>query len=786
MWGEKREKVVSSEIYPLGVTISISDNHFDWHMIVIELLKLLRSNPEKAFDWSRHWGRAIVIVNPKRIFSCCFSMRKCFDEKISAMVETLSTLDPVNFIDVSSNVGDFTILLNYNKPMSLEGALLQVERMIDEVVWCTYLSIRDKNKSVGMDTDSYRLALDEVWRRGIRIKYVAEEEIFQRKIEDFSLPVRVYGDVLKRGKLPQVIGAVVLPSDIQSTSDLYASHRATILKKIEQSHIAIPLFSSKSQENTITYEKSNICCAVTIGKSLHIGHLLLFTYAELVRRCMNSPKQLYIELDDAGDRIAGLVAALACEFGRNIEDILYSMHSNEYSSEIIRKAYSQRLTSGALYEQAKIRLQNPLNEALFSIIEEEYLLNLAKFGLTPVLLRDSKLRMKHACESFPMAVSKIDEGFKYIRYQKDKHSYLMVLEKNGFHTASAMRLAMMIELSQSKDESVIFVDSGSDVALASSVLDIFDNSKIKCIEGAAVGFDSFIASATNGQSIQLIYYYERIINRFPDVGVSQLKFGITFFLLTRYAVALGHRENPLSKAVKQDSSFYDYKDQESLIDDMLLALSESTLFLDNIKRIKSHLIDLKTFKSTVISGWSNTRVKVFREKLLNLKGIRKFDRIFPKSKPLGLPDPLRKIREWLHHKYLGIYSTKAIDVWIIESLLESNGDPVFFYEYFKKRNNINFPTKLKKLENSHCQYIDNLFSRGYNGDKIKEMMLEYLSGNWYLIKKRCIYYDLLVEISTVFSSIEYIDQCLHEAMLEAIDICINYLGVDCTTSSQHI
>ena len=788
IWEEKREKVIGGGSYPIGISITIENLNFHWHTVIYGILSALMKNPKQALEWSRHWGRTMVWLHPNKSLSFKFTEKKSPEEKLGVLVDTESIINPVEFLNFHYNIGHFKILLNWRR-LSLEGAILQVSRMVDELVWCNFLKLKKHKINKLSEIDIYIDALNEVWRSGILVEYLPERQILDMKRKNMSLPVRIYGNVRKNKKVPKVIGAVVIPQS--KTDDELSDCKETL--KDQQEEILSVIDGSQSQLRTypvlpttsIHNKESCICTAIILAKKLHTGHLLLLGFADLVRRVIGSNRPLYLESNDSGKRIFALINRMMEEYKSSAESVISSLVNRRYSPEEIDFCYRTRREQAETFQEVQKKLKrNKFN--LLAVMNEKVERDLKLYGFKQVsIIPDSICLQKHdeLIELVKEQQWKRNLGFRFVKYIQGKHKKMAILEKRSVPTASAIRAAFVnTVLSLNKvDATPIFIDADPSVVQACDLLGLVYGKNLLRLEGAAIGFEMKIGSGTAGNVISAEFLYRLFCKEFSEKRYPNFFLSVvTFFLLTRYATAKAHKEQALAKGHPIGVSFYDYKNKQALLNDFLLCAKELLIYNNSIKKAKQSINSLisKGYKGIEFKeGRDNKKNKMFLTRLEKIGAEKIFDQIFPTPKAESVSNPLRQVREAIHRQH-SADDSQLIDRIIIELIIHGHDTVGELSNILLSKRLIHKPIPGGKNQKLSCIFVENLKSRGYgaNVEEIINHILSYLNGDFCLLKKKCIYFEILEDIIAFTDDVISLDNTSVKIIQKALSVCIKKLN----------
>ncbi|MFH0873464.1 MAG: hypothetical protein V1846_01340 [Candidatus Komeilibacteria bacterium] len=767
IWAEKRGKIVSQTIHPLGIYITIDRQRFTWSDIVNGILQLLIKEPERGYVWSQNWGRTIISLHPNFGLDFRFSLKDNEIEKRGVFIETLPMIDPKHLLDQSTQTGAYKILLNYRPKMSLEGAILQVERMVDELVWCLHLKLLETHDAI----EAYQTAAQEILRRGVNLIYTSEDAILENRKKDPQMPVRIYGNVLKTDHVPQVIGAVhltPLESDYitQNSDEVHDWSKPVIDDFLQTTHTG--------------QSKFYVTSAVTVCKQLHVGHLLNLTFADLVRTAVNA-EALYLELNDTGDRIFGTVARLAEVRGVDINNAHHLILNDQVASIELEHAYRTRHTDGELFEQAATLIGRGSAD-LLAAVTQKIVSSLTMLGLEDIRpIQDSScvLNVEDLVRS-----GQIHEdgcGFSFTRFQKASKNVLVVLEKGGILTATATRVAFVLEAQKTRpSQTPIFVDGDPTITRALDLVELTTSIRPIQIEGAGIGFGLKIASGTKGDSISVEDLGRFYRKRFPESSDGDLLSTAKFFLLTRFATVPSHRRSPgtLAKAAPLGLSFYDYRDTDSFVSDFLKAKDEKVEWFNRIRRCLDCLKNDESKLSQIQSELEDIppAYKAAWLRAKSLPDIQDIKRLLPSPFVLPVMGVMGRIREWIHRRS-EIKSPSEIDSAILDEYLSGSRTLGDLARGLKARGIIRVAIPGDSEQEVDFLFLDNLAQRGYSLDEIRRLAPHYLSGSQSLVRKNCYYFDVLNGILELLDAVQHPQRQYRQTLLEAIHLCLNRLGI---------
>lgn len=758
IWSEKRGKIVRPDIYPLGININLDDRGFHWHDLAYQILSCLRTDPARAYDWARNWGRCLVLVHPKRGFSVVFNTRMSDDELLGRFVMTSQSIDPGDYLNTHYNIGAYRAILNKSCQVKLEGAIIQIERMIDEVIWCEYLCCIEK---IHDDIKAYAMALEHVWSQGLHFEYVTEDEILNRRVQDERWAVRVYGDILGHQTVPRIIGAVD-PDKTRPMSN--QAHRARLTSMSE--------IRSMTSQTLTTLPELGICVpfiGITLAKPIHFGHVLTIVFADLIRKVTNSSQSVYLESNDTGRRIHGLIARLSKSRKTSVDQVLQDLQFNHITPEEITTAYRERFDNGELMQQAK-KLASSVERPILAVMENITLQNLSRIGIDTM-----EVVSERACQpqyqQLIAASQKIGEGFRLVRFNRGEHQRIVIVEREGTPTAAASRAVSVRKVIDALGGGYlpVYVDQDPSIDEAADLLNMVFQQPMVQLEGCGIGYQMTISSGSEGN----IPTVDDLQCRTPVRNILSI---LRYYLLNRDSTATAQiaygQELAFARTEPTGASWFDYKDEESLWLDWGMVGEEFHAFCRQIEVVKEVLVgNIKNRQESDHSTLSKTRRLIGKANLaLEQTSLRQ---LFPPPLVLKLDPLYSRIRQWCFQQ--GTQFSKIDDV-IVSACMEPDAR---LEKIAEKLSEIIHSTKRlpwpldAPLE---CVFVKSAQMRGYVGPEAEHIARLYIDGQFCLIRKRCLHFDILRESVSLTSQLANLDESMSRKLLACIEFCQQRLG----------
>ena len=742
IWLEKRERDPIDKPYPLGINVTCGQPLWSANVVIDKLLQLLKSDPRQGLEWSSNWGRTVVTIHPKRDFSVRFSLIDSQDEKLSTFLTTQDILDPSSLIDPSSNKGYIRALIN-NQPVRYEGIILLIERMVDESVWCRYLTLKQQAANSTRLVDQfglYKQAVNEIYRVGIAIVPCSEANILDLKRTNPTLPVRMYGNILNNEVIPKVIGAVILPEVFPQTKGSRAVYPSYGPKPIPIHNISLKW---RRQD-----KKGPVCIGICLAKELHVGHLFHVGWADTIRRVIQS-NRVFLESNDYGPRIFGMVAGLAATRRESAEEVTRELCSENIPIADIVNHYRHRREEIAFSASAWDKLHS--GQSVLEAIHKETMKMLHDAGFSEIELIPDSSCFPHAdriCSILSSGWSLL--GFDVMKYRKGGTQGMIVLKHGGHYTASVLRSAFVDRVMTKLDERTqpVFVDANISVKQAKNILATTSGRDLIVTDGCGVGFNFKIASGTGGESL-LAREAINIIRSMQayKFHAREIPGFLTYFVLTRYENMPAHKRHLLSKASRQGESFFDYFNNNCMVADIESCAKEYHSFRYDIDKClglisswKRTLVDTVEFEG--LDKLEFETFMVFLRKILNSSD---FQLLFPRPKEPYINARFRQIRDWMIQKYWDELNG-GVDKILVKALVRGCLTVGDISKYLMGEGIIRKELPGKHGDEVECFYIKNLHARGYPYNLIVHYVPLYLSGKYILQRKQCAYFNALVKI----------------------------------------
>ncbi len=547
-WNNTKDRLID-DAGSQALYVSLDSPRPNFTALTHLMLEAMQS--EQAESWARRFGRLVISIRAQSGLSCQLADVNDKKSKLYIPVNTQARLDPAELIPDFPEGSLGTILLN-DKPTTVEAILISYLHMVEELVWDRYrVNLAEKNQSA--NSQLYQETVGEVIAGGFSVQTMSEEQILKTKRLRPSTSIRLYGSGVNKD-VSKIMGAIVYP---------------------DQEHSVPPA----------------IIAAVTMGKELHLGHLLLLASADLLRVNLNRSEPLTLINNNTGPRAAGALVSLSDRLGLSLDETAAQLDQAQIPIDQIIASYRSRQEESVLTKSAMELLdQGPYN--IFAAMAVQTRQDLSQIGFDVEITSES--------ETLPNARPLIDSlnpawagsGFNFLDARGVK-----VLEKNGSLTATAKAVVALVTISRSQTSlegqqpKLIFVDGSGDTTDAISIVNTLPGLEDAIqTSGASIGFDGRIASGSKGEALTMT----ELINQAMTLDLKRpLASVLRRLVLTRPMMV------PFITSPNLLEGFFDFANNQSFLDTLIACQQELIDFE------KSHLTELGEtskkigFKTTV-------------------------------------------------------------------------------------------------------------------------------------------------------------------------------------------
>lgn len=733
-WEEKKGRLVGSHS-PYALFVPLDNPLPNLAMVTLDMLEALDKNPRVSEYWAKTWGKVVVCVGPKSRHNIFIG--EVEDDRNRAFVPVTTNLKiiPESLADNLPEGAAGKIILN-NTPTTPEAIVISFVHMLDELIWDLY---QGKLKMAGLSASPklYQESLAEVRSKGFSLYFAGAEEILAEAKDNPNVSIRLYGSGVNKD-VQRVIGAVII-SDGQSLSEgSYSNKLADIISQTEPEE---PEEDELREEIEAGICKPTVITSVTLGKELHAGHMLLLATADLVRLGLNVDEPLVLLNNNTGPRAAGALVSISRQLDISVEQAALSLSKDCLPADNIAFAYRTRVDDKTVISQV-LKLLDEGRYDIFAPMVRRIKRRLEEAGFNVNVISETAGILQREVLLNRLNPTWYGSGFSFLDLGKS----LKIVQKSGSLTATGKAAASLLEISKPFEQSnqspfLIFVDSAPDATDAVAVYSATARSgRAVQLAGAGIGFRGEIASGSKGEALTLTDLLDEFSENSP--GGSLLD-ALRQLILARPVLV------PYVKSPNLANAFYDYRDNKSLVSDLIRCQEESRIFrnatinlMDGLRRKignQSKTTDTKAEgylkylpKKMLQASAKEVLVSMSKVRVLGMSGeYRKLEyglgRFMPKDKVIKILIP---------SLVNGI--TLASDITEVARANGANLPPVLFGNDFEVRSEI----------------IDAILKQGYAGDQAVNRVIDYMDGPKGLAVRDNYYLKIIKAISGVESMIE--------------------------------
>jgi len=557
LWEERRGRLPSQSLQPISLFITVPSKDVSVEEVFRGLFDTMVSSDESLlYKWASNWGQTRVTVHAQKNLSFHFMDRLSNEAKSYEFLTTKKLIEPGTYFcsPPDEQHSKYQILLN-DAPVKIEGAILQAERMMDELVWY----VCSKNIEVGMsESESYRAALTDVGENGFSYRYVSSEEILRLKQNNPDIAVRIYGDFLNKGTVPQIVGAVC-PTGIGLSSPTHKIGELPIARnnRVEE--------AGRINKEIINNQLPFVAMGITLAKRPHVGHMLLAGIVSATSRSLGGAP-ICIDGNDLGPRINATIKYGARQLDVSVGQVIQDITDGLINTETIEQWYRNRrgVNDRTIMQDSKIEKQLSLTRQA-----EEALVTFRKFfqgtGVSVNILLESQT-LGETSRFVDVGDNRWSgTGFGYV----NTGNKLIILEREGDPSSEVVRAAFICSSAELLNRGrVYFVDSDPALKDVSHIYALANGQEVTQVSGTAIGFNFKIASGTDGDSIPLDDFLRWYEEKYPDSAVVE---DITYLVHTRYQVLSSNK-----------MSFLNYRNKEAFLTDVQASHEERIKFKERL------------------------------------------------------------------------------------------------------------------------------------------------------------------------------------------------------------
>lgn len=581
IWNEKRGKLVGGK-EPELLFIRIPDPNINIQTLSRQVFTSIKALPiETAYHWSLNWGRTWVALGFDDL-TIDYLHTESDEAKKRIILHTDKTISPQSRLTENPHSHKYFFAIS-NEPCTIEGLALQIERMTDELIWCLGLKYR---KNIDDPVEAYRHALTELDREGYDIYVLEEDQIIKLRRNDKRYAVRIYGNVLEKNSVTEIIGTVGPLEDCEKPKCL------PVIAEIPAQPQNITRKESPFLRDNVILDMG-IC----VLKRPHIGHMLLAGVVEIARRSLSEGTPVIIHANDTGTRTIQTVAHISDILGVGPNEVLTMISSGSITSEKLESYYQNR----HLAKRGAIARTTELVKSQTSIFKNQATEHLAVFesfwGHPATIVPESDVSLEFSPHERLNDPRWRGYGISYAQID----GKIFLLQSDGLLTASATRAKVMHYASVVHSANKhVYIDGDRSITDAISILK--QDIGVDGIQyfGAAMGFGFEICSGTDGNSVMMRQFMEQYTVANPQGSLLE---DVIYLLNTRYQLV---SPNCLP--------FFDYASPEAFFLDLVNISSERELFYE---RAAGTIRYIESLKSPETSGIEFRNISSKRKKRLD-------------------------------------------------------------------------------------------------------------------------------------------------------------------------
>ena len=729
-WNNKKQKRDSGA--KLGMYVTLEKPVVNVNDVVTGVLYQLKQNPGLGLKWSEDFGRVIVGMHPSRVHVELQSTEDAESKKVIP-IETNKVI-PISEYMEQCKIGTETIyggcyaLVLNNAPVSIEGFIVQLVHLIDEIIWEEYLKVKN-----------YVNAVNLVIKGGITIKWATPEQIIDY-YSNQKYAVRIYGS----GAIthcPKLLGAVGKNGNLPKSIDIKSKE-----SKVPESGNLVYKESIEGAVNPTIY--------ITFSKELHAGHGLLLTLADLHRSSFGGDRVIILS-NDTCPRVACMLDTLSQRLQIDKDTAAQLLSNNIIDSRSIISAYRARGSNVSTDSLAIVE-----KGGLLATIESESKVLIESGGFETVeIIRESQYIYNKSAQT--QETEWDSYGFQLLRSPKG----IKLLKKGGRLTALG-KLVSFVQYSKAahKDRGVFLFDSHATSLDASQTARSLG---YNCgqYHGTGLGFNGVSGSGTLGNLPSL----EELVVMFGTNLSSTLR----YFLLTRYYIS-----NQDARLVANIESCYDFANKNSFIADLRAAEVELQEFSNKIKGILCKLNDNNSImtESKVNKEKSKTLLEKLPLQLSALRNLKTCDVIARLRKPVPIrenPKFTRIVQKLVTTKR---YTLQGARRFVLDNLAKHSITTNIQWATLMKELKIGEYAILPTVEyDVSSKFYKHALQQGYTGNEAISRTLKYLSSDVLLFQLQNLHFLQLQRVLALVNDVDVWGNTDATNAKEIINECLTHL-----------
>jgi hypothetical protein len=389
------------------------------------------------------------------------------------------------------------------------------------------------------------------------------------------------------------------------------------LETLKQEESVPPVFNKPSEVRPV------VISYVTLGKELHVGHLLLMATATLAQAALGDTEPLILINNNTGPRVAGALINLAETNNLSLQEAAKLASSGQIRPSSIIEAYRARneqspelLRATALLDEGKYDIFKSVASSLGD--------SLLQAGFNTDIIGEASLLVQNQ-----RALGLINPLWSQTGFTYFAEKGLSILEQTGQITATGKCFTSLLGAAKQRiipgeEPFVVLVDASVDSLDAVRVFSSLNFGQATLLPGAGISFNGEIASGTGGEAITLSELTSEFASKCPEGNILQA--------LKHLVLAM-----PGSRARAEIMCLYDFKDNDSLVDALVNSYSNSQGFISQVDNLLLNLEAKQGSESQALGKAANDLLAYLPQRIKSLTRLSPEDIIRKMGKFTTIP-----------------------------------------------------------------------------------------------------------------------------------------------------
>jgi hypothetical protein len=755
-WEDKRGRDMTGEIGP-SLFIGLNSPWIDTPSLLAQTIRQLEASPT-SFDWERCWGRVVVGVKPYEKEEVALLSPSDDRSKGWVPIKSSRLLPSQEIIRNEPWQGQFKITVN-SAPMTTEGATIALTHLLGNLAWEQSLKIQEEDlgRFVRLTPSiSFNIALEEIIKGGIEIRFANEDEIIAEKLANpEQTNIRLYGS-RKARSVPFVLGAVCTENGFSDASPIDLTKESKPDPR-----------PARAKEQEATPITNFACCfSVTFGKPLHAGHLLNLALCQTIAKASQS-KTIILNNNNTGPRAARTLALVAKRKGISLETAYGLLTQGELPPQEIVSTYRTRKDESVPNQT--------LDEAL-GIVESQggdvfkSLTELNRAALKRVGWPVEIISEAANFETCQKIVSVAAPAWSGCGFSAVPVRGLTLLQKEGVFTSVAKSLTLITQAllkSSGRATTALYVDSEKDTAPAVSVANWL-GIPAKQIPGAGISLGLKTTSGTKGDSLTINEVVSQFQTRVPDdQGARKLRNGLVFLLSSQ----------PCRAACPPPFVDYDFQDNGTFVSRLVACSEKAEEFLSQAKTTRTRLESLPENETSLTEGRQKDLVtlKTALESALSPQTRIRAVETSGQFTKITLGREFNKMKSKLARHLRRDQDPAEV---IVVALSGGCQTATEIFEFAEKEGILKKPVPAFKNFPVQSSLVEAVQECGYTGEKAKEVALQAAQGKIKLMRRKNLFLGLTKKIIRVSQGLTAVTKEDRTLLLGGLDQTLERSGYE--------